>query len=903
MPKKKNRGKKKNEPVASGSDGGAAGSKQGMAHAPEPPPQQQGSQQDEQVKPQAKQQFQEAEAQQTSASAGASKRAPPVAPGQPGPSGDAKEVLAGAMTASSRGNVQALQGQLARMNVSSKTKGSFAKPFTSLEERKQHCGKAGSPIKLLANHFPMKLERQHVIHYDVELNIVQFKRPPRKSDLDLTMRAFVQMVKDHPKVFPKPHGVVFDGMKNAFSTEQLKFVNNAPSFDASVTVKEISDMEREVEVKISLQMVGRVSIGDAMQEFIRQQRTGVLERREDYHLGAIQALNIILGMAPRLKYDSIQRSHFPPKAEVIDLGQGKSLWVGTFKSVRVGWNLVLNVDMANKPGYEKKMVMQFIREFLGRPGFRGGPPQLVAENQLAEKLRDRRTSESVSKELKGLKVRFLRPGGPRQYRVNKLTDKGSKNLMLDVEGMAMSVFDYFVKEFKIRLRFPDLPCLHVGNPNRTIYWPLEMCEIQKQVAPKTKKLSEDQAAAMVRQTAKPPRQRKQLIINGLTDLMNNYKDDPYAREFGISVNDRMMDVTGRVLKAPSMQYSVDGKRGDPREMPVRDGKWTMNRCKFTQGQSLRFWGVLNLTRMPQGQVKRFVDDLYSEGNNCGLEIDYPVHLAGREDERLVEKMFTDLCRKVEQEKKQKPQLIMVIVSRKGPVRDMVKHVSDIVFGIPSQVMMMKTVEKANPQILHNVCLKLNSKLGGTNQVLASDSRPDVLKSPVMLMGADVTHSAPGEKKPSIAAVVASCDPSAALYNTEVSLQFGDQAIEEITNLQAMTYNLLMKFYQHNRTRKPGRIIFYRDGVSEGQFEIVLAKELTAIQRACTQLENGYRPGITFVIAQKRHNTRFFPQNEMDGIGRGKNIPPGTTVDSVVTHPTETSFYLASHEGIQVERVL
>ena len=30
----------------------------------------------------------------------------------------------------------------------------------------------------------------------------------------------------------------------------------------------------------------------------------------------------------------------------------------------------------------------------------------------------------------------------------------------------------------------------------------------------------------------------------------------------------------------------------------------------------------------------------------------------------------------------------------------------------------------------------------------------------------------------------------------------------------------------------------------------------------------------------------------------KNVPPGTVVDSDITHPTEKSFFMVSHEGIQ-----
>ena len=103
-------------------------------------------------------------------------------------------------------------------------------------------------------------------------------------------------------------------------------------------------------------------------------------------------------------------------------------------------------------------------------------------------------------------------------------------------------------------------------------------------------------------------------------------------------------------------------------------------------------------------------------------------------------------------------------------------------------------------------------------------------------------------------------------------------------------------------RTPERIIYYRDGVSEGQFKEVLAREISAIQRACKSLEAGYEPGITFLVVQKRHNTRLFPENQRDGLGKTGNVPPGTVVDTEITHPTEQSYFLVSHEGIQVCRI-
>lgn len=35
------------------------------------------------------------------------------------------------------------------------------------------------------------------------------------------------------------------------------------------------------------------------------------------------------------------------------------------------------------------------------------------------------------------------------------------------------------------------------------------------------------------------------------------------------------------------------------------------------------------------------------------------------------------------------------------------------------------------------------------------------------------------------------------------------------------------------------------------------------------------------------------------MGKGGNVPPGTTVDTDIVHPDEFDFYLCSHLGIQV----
>lgn len=44
--------------------------------------------------------------------------------------------------------------------------------------------------------------------------------------------------------------------------------------------------------------------------------------------------------------------------------------------------------------------------------------------------------------------------------------------------------------------------------------------------------------------------------------------------------------------------------------------------------------------------------------------------------------------------------------------------------------------------------------------------------------------------------------------------------------------------------------------------------------ACSSLDAGYKPTLTFVVVQKRHHARFFPVEQKDADRTG-NCQPGT----------------------------
>jgi hypothetical protein len=70
------------------------------------------------------------------------------------------------------------------------------------------------------------------------------------------------------------------------------------------------------------------------------------------------------------------------------------------------------------------------------------------------------------------------------------------------------------------------------------------------------------------------------------------------------------------------------------------------------------------------------------------------------------------------------------------------------------------------------------------------------------------------------------DAKASRYAASIRVQSGRTEI--IADLANMVKELLKTFYQ-TCGRKPDRILFYRDGVSEGQFGQVLRGEISAVR--------------------------------------------------------------------------
>ncbi|GKD45399.1 protein argonaute 5, partial [Tanacetum coccineum] len=129
----------------------------------------------------------------------------------------------------------------------------------------------------------------------------------------------------------------------------------------------------------------------------------------------------------------------------------------------------------------------------------------------------------------------------------------------------------------------------------------------------------------------------------------------------------------------------------------------------------------------------------------------------------------------------------------------IKRLCETELGIVSLCFKPEHVEMMSDHYLQNVALKINVKVGGRNNVMSACLNrrlPYVTDRPTIIFGADVTHSRPGE----------------------------DCRRRCFDELAEVTKELLLSFKKATG-HKPHHLIFYRDGVSEGQFSEALPNEM------------------------------------------------------------------------------
>ncbi|KAG8043018.1 hypothetical protein GUJ93_ZPchr0092g38062 [Zizania palustris] len=462
-------------------------------------------------------------------------------------------------------------------------------------------------------------------------------------------------------------------------------------------------------------------------------------------------------------------------------------------------------DISATAFYKAQPVMDFALEYLN---IRDASRRLHDQDRL--KLR---------KALKGIRVVAThRRDMSIHYKITGLTSDPLKELMFDQNGTTVSVVQYFKHQYNYSLKYVNWPCLQAGSDSRPTYLPMEVCIILEGQR-YSRKLNEHQVRGILRLACERPSQREKSILE--ITSRNNYVNDYHAKEFGIKVTNQLALVDARVLPAPRLKYHDSGRE---RVCNPSVGQWNMSNKRMLNGGSIRNWACLTFSsRLRMDEIKVFCDNLVANNGRPCVDI------------RQVHQDYLDAALKTMHGQSQQLELLIIVLPEANTsiFYGRIKRICETELGVMSQCCLPRNVQKAGQQYLQNMALKINVKVGGRNTALEDALHrriPLLTDLPTMIFGADVTHPPSGEDaSPSIAAGRIIADLFTEVKDSQKGLVYGGMI-------------------RANGCRKPARIIFYRDGVSEGQFSQVLLYEMDAIRKIC--------------------------------------------------HPNEFDFYLCSHSGIQ-----
>ncbi|KAM0278769.1 hypothetical protein ACHAQH_004960 [Verticillium albo-atrum] len=614
-------------------------------------------------------------------------------------------------------------------------------------------------------------------------------------------------------------------------------------------------------------------------------------------------------------------SRQPSKSSVFPLSDVAELIKGVYASVRLnqsGRGIGLNVDVANTAFWIGGQNMAvFIKHFLWsmEPRYRGKDM-----NELAKEMKPVQRQVAGGKTMFGMSDGFkhLRRLSKLHFRVQhrgkeenledyiilgfefgqKYGPEGAtpKTVHIDIDGKEVTLFNYFATKYNFRIQYPAWPMILTSKKG---LFPIDACTI----APMQRypfKLDGDATSNMIKGAVTRPDKRKADIMEA--KKMLGWSEDPYLRHFGLKFDENFTRTEGRLLPNPVIQFAngnidpkVSGRwdlRGKkfwlPNVMPLDSWGFMIIENSCSKQHASAFASTFRQTYVGHGGIVKgdpIIIDSQARNPNSGEAVTHGIDEIRRKTGKAVQILF------------------VIIRAANSGNYERVKKSADCRYGVLTQCVLSRHVEKNQAQYHSNVAMKVNAKLGGTTcrvphpNPKAPRGQPPFFSEPTMIMGLDISHAGAGINAPSMAAMTMSMDKDACRY--AAACQTNGYRVEMLSpsNANEMLTKLVQLWMQKLGSRDPPRhIYFFRDGVSEGQFAQVIDVELGAIKAFFREKFGNKMPKFTVIIATKRHHIRFFPAR---GKGDKNNNPnPGTLLENEVCHPFQWDFYLCAHSAIQ-----
>ncbi|EAL41570.2 AGAP011204-PA, partial [Anopheles gambiae str. PEST] len=454
------------------------------------------------------------------------------------------------------------------------------------------------------------------------------------------------------------------------------------------------------------------------------------------------------------------------------------------------------------------------------------------------------------------------------------------------EGENITFMEYYRKAYNITIRDPKQPML-VSTPSQRMLrsgasGPIllvpELCRLTG--------ITDDMRRDfnLMRSIADQTRIGADKRIERLQRFNERLQETPASREvftfWKTELDRRLVEVPARLLAQETIMFRADG--GGVPAGPEADWNQAFRNNHMFKTVPLQRWFIV-CERKAEQLTRDFVGAMMQVSNGMGFKVAQPQILYLQNDSGA---SYTNAINEL---MNKDPQLVMCIVPNDRADRyKAIKKKCCVDRPLPCQVIKARTITPKNQNlralltIATKVMIQLNCKLGGI---------PWIVKNPlssVMVVGFDVCHDA-SDKSLSYGALVATMYAAKHIEPKYFSVIERHQRGEELSSFLSSNIVKALRKYQEQFGEGvlPRRILVYRDGVGDGQLGHVVDHEVRAIKEKLTRVyeNHEFKSQLTVIVVNKRINTRLF-----DG---GRNPPPGTVVDDIVTLPERTDFFLIS----------
>ncbi|EDV58944.1 protein aubergine [Drosophila erecta] len=629
-------------------------------------------------------------------------------------------------------------------------------------------------------------------------------------------------------------GYIFDGTI-LFCTNQFQAVQNSPYALELVTKSRAGE-----NIEIKIKAVGSVDAVDAQQ---------------------FQVLNLILRRAMEgLNLQLVSRNFFDPQAKINLENFRMQLWPGYQTSIRQHESdILLCAEIAHK-------VMRTDTLY----------------NILSESVRDNDDYQTAFKRaVMGMVI--LTDYNNKTYRVDDVDFKSTPLSKFNTKEGDISYVDYYKKRYNITIRDFKQPLVVSRPTEKNIRGgndqPLMIIPELARATGMTDAMRADfrLMKAMSEHTRLTPDRRIERLRMFNRRLKSSKESTETLKSWNIELDSALVEIPARVLPAEKILFGNNKKfvcdaradwtsefRSSSMYQHVDINRW----CVITPGRNLR-------------ETQEFVQMCIRAANTMKMNISKPIYDEIRDDRNGTYSQAIDNAVAKD------PQIVMVVMRSPNEEKySCIKKRTCVDRPVPSQVVTLKVIaprqEKATGlmSIATKVVIQMNAKLMGA---------PWMISLPLhglMTVGFDVCHSSKDKNK-SYGALVATMDQKESnRYFSSVNEHMKGQ---ELSEHMSLNMTCALKTYREHHGTLPERILFFRDGVGDGQLYQVVNTEVKILKGKLDEIYKsaGKTEGcrMAFIIVSKRINTRYFANN--------RNPVPGTVVDDVITLPERYDFFLVS----------